>query len=115
MTWLGSTWFDADRSTLLRGERRGHVHLPEKRLLSALLTFQGQCVPLTVIRSTLWDHLANPPNDKYLDLIVFRLRAVLADIAPEVQMERISGIGIRLLVPGAPPFCPVCGSKLEGR
>jgi DNA-binding response OmpR family regulator len=112
VTWLGSTRFDAGSQALLRGDQRVHLRFAEKQLLSVLIAGQGKCVPLTVIRSTLWDHLVAPPVDKTLDVIVHRLRARLAEIAPGVQLERVHGIGIRLVTPERPAFCPLCGGAV---
>ena len=106
MTWLGTDDFYAGSQALLRGDQGQFPRFAEKQLLSVLIAGQGKLLPLTVIRSALWDDLVAPPVDKTLDVIVHRLRARLAEIAPGVQLERVHGIGIRLVTPERPAFCP---------
>ena len=101
--WIGPVFFDVERRELRSEVGVTRLGYMQSVVLAAMIRSGGNGVR---------ERLAPPhASPKSVDVTVHRLRRKLAPHG--IQIETQWGVGWRLVVPGAPERCPVCGTVIR--
>lgn len=109
MIWLGAARLDIAGRRIITAA--GDVRLTPRE--AAVLALLPPNVPVEKerVRHDLWKHLADPPEDKSLDVTMCRLRPKLAPLG--VRIENAGWRLVRLVTPDSPTRCPMCGHEIS--